>query len=90
MQAQNVLTVSATRTCSRDVWNIDVELVRTQFHTSLIFHTAKFYSGTAAILELIITITVSVITLLYVSNRFVLSEVKHIVKSLHVLAINQS
>jgi hypothetical protein len=50
MRAQNVLTVSATRTCSSDVWNIDVELVRTRFHSSLVFHTAKFSSGTAAIL----------------------------------------
>jgi hypothetical protein len=33
----NVLTVSATRT-SQDVWNIDMELVRTRFHVSLIFH----------------------------------------------------
>jgi hypothetical protein len=34
-----VLTVSPTRTCSHDVWNIDLELVRTRFHGSMIFHS---------------------------------------------------
>jgi hypothetical protein len=33
-----VLTVSSTRTCSGDVWNTAMELVRTRFHGSIIFH----------------------------------------------------
>jgi hypothetical protein len=28
-----------TSTCSHDVWNIDMELVRTRFHGSMIFHS---------------------------------------------------
>jgi hypothetical protein len=33
-----VHTVSATSTCSHNVWNIDMVLVRTRFHGSTIFH----------------------------------------------------
>jgi hypothetical protein len=36
-QAQNVLSVSAKRACSRDVWIIDMELVRTRFHRRMTF-----------------------------------------------------
>jgi hypothetical protein len=36
--ARNAQTVNATSTGSHDVWNIDVELVRTRFHGSVICH----------------------------------------------------
>jgi hypothetical protein len=37
-RARHVHTLSATNTCSHDVWNIDMEPVRTRFHGSMIFH----------------------------------------------------
>jgi hypothetical protein len=37
-KARDVITVSATSTCSRDIWYIDLELVGTRFHGSTIFH----------------------------------------------------
>jgi hypothetical protein len=50
-----VLTVGATRTCSHDVWNIDMEHVRTRFLGGLKFHenfprgnTKKSLSGVEA------------------------------------------
>jgi hypothetical protein len=36
-QAQNVLTASATSTGSYNVWNIDLQRVRTRCHGSMIF-----------------------------------------------------
>jgi hypothetical protein len=36
-RARHVHTVSAPSTCSHDVWNTDMELVRTRFHGSMIF-----------------------------------------------------
>jgi hypothetical protein len=37
-RARHVHTVSATSTCQREVWKIDVEPFRTRFHCSMIFH----------------------------------------------------
>jgi hypothetical protein len=36
--ARHARTLSATSTCSHNFWNIDMELVRTRFHCSMIFH----------------------------------------------------
>jgi hypothetical protein len=36
--AHRIITVSATRTCADDVWNLDVDLVGTGFHDGTIFH----------------------------------------------------
>jgi hypothetical protein len=41
--ARHAHTVSTTSTCSHDVWNIDMELVRTRFRGSIIFHIHSIF-----------------------------------------------
>jgi hypothetical protein len=44
-----MITVSATSTCSHDVWNIGMELVRARFHGGTIFHKVRVdYNSTGA------------------------------------------
>jgi hypothetical protein len=43
MAGANMLTVNATSTCSNDVWNVDLEFVRTQFHGSMILHIHIYF-----------------------------------------------
>jgi hypothetical protein len=49
-------TVSTTSTCSHDVWNIDMELVRTRFHGSMIFHIIRLHKPTVALIGVVATL----------------------------------
>jgi hypothetical protein len=50
-RAHHVHAVSATSTCSHDVWNIDPKHVGTRFHGSTIFMTLPFSWIAGSLLE---------------------------------------